>query len=248
MKYLPLLVILLASCRLYQPLFVNESPQVPCVNESVQIQEEMSPLSPSPIEQQVQSTLPQWVVLSKGAVELWDQNENRSLSIDDQLVAERSTFAFLKVGKDAWLNNCRVNENLTVGGEGRFYKSNVGGTVKVEGDIYAQCSTFAQIVDSNGDVTAVDTVFNDLLQAKAEIIDLTNVQAETIFIKATGPYYDKQLVYLKGNTLIKGDIIFESERGRVICNNGCVVYGCILGGRKIQSYENERIRIQNGWR
>lgn len=192
--------------------------------------------------------LPQWVVLSKGAVDLSDQVEERSISTKDQLGADRCTFAALQIGKDAWLHSSRVADSLTIGGDARFYGSRISGAVNVQGGIHSHHSNFSAAVECGADITAVDTVFDDLLQAKAEIIDLTNVKAKSIFVKATGPYYDKQLVYIKGNTVIEGDVIFESERGRVIYDINSQVLGSIRGGHAIPSYECDRIILESNWK
>jgi|GEM_PF-3989413 len=189
--------------------------------------------------------VPQVLVLSVGAADLRDLDEGKSIVTHDQLGADRCHFPSLQIGKDAWLHATTVDGRLTIGGEGRFYGAKVGGEVCVGDDLFACHSHFYEAVHVEGDVTAVDTHFNGLLCATAEIIDLTDVRAQSIYVKATGPYYDKQLVYIKGNTCIAGDITFESERGRVIFDIHTRVEGTIKGGHALPSYECDRIILES---
>lgn len=189
--------------------------------------------------------LPKHLVLSIGPADLKDQWEGHSISTHDQLGADRCAFSALQIGKDAWLHATTVAERISVGGDARFCGSRIAGPVCVQGTIHATASHFSDIVDAGGDVTAVNTTFCGLLQAKAEIIDLTDVKAQSIYVKATGPYYDKQLVYIKGNTVIEGDVIFESERGRVIYDIHARVKGSIRGGHELPSYECDRIILES---
>lgn len=189
--------------------------------------------------------IPRCIVLSGGPTDIKDQKDEQSIITQDQLGADRCVFHSLKVGKDAWIHATTINENITVGGEARFYGSRVQGETQVEGKLHAHCAQFSSCVDVGDDVTAVETTFCGGLQAKAEIIDLTNVKAQSIFVKATGPYYDKQLVYIKGNTVIEGDVIFESERGRVIYDFNAQVKGSIRGGHALPSYECGRIILES---
>lgn len=205
-------------------------------HKSVVVQEEEKPY------------IPKYLVLSVGAVDLKDQKEGQSILTHDQLGADRCEFHSLQVGKDAWIHATTIADKIEVGGEGRFYGSRVRGEAKIEGKLYAHCAQFSSCVDVGDDVTAVDSVFQGTLQAKAEIIDLTNVKAQSIFVKATGPYYDKQLVYIKGNTVIEGDVTFESERGRVIYDIHSQVKGSIRGGHSIPSYECDRMILESNFR
>lgn len=194
---------------------------------------------------QEQPYIPKYLMLSVGPANLKDQKEGHSIVTEDDFGADRCEFHSLKIGKEAWLHATTVAENVIAGGEARFYGSKVKGSVHVCGQLHAQCSQFSGCVDVEDDVIAVDTVFCGLLQAKAEIIDLTNVKAQTIYVKATGPYYDKQLVYIKGHSVIAGDVIFESERGRVIYDINSQVLGSIRGGHAIPSYECDRIMLES---
>lgn len=227
-----LAMILLASCRMYKVQQVQPVMEEPVVEKPVP-------------EENLKPRVPQVLVLSVGAADLRGLDEGRSIITHDQLGVDRCHFPSLQIGKDGWLHATTVDGQLTIGGEGRFYGTKVGGEVCVGDDLYACHSQFQGAVDVEGDVIAVDTQFNGPLSATAEIIELTDVQAQSIYVKATGPYYDKQLVYIKGTTCISGDITFESERGRVIFDINTRMEGTIKGGHALPSYECGRIILES---
>lgn len=178
-----------------------------------------------------------WVATTLGPVELEEAWVTKGVITDDYLAAENSDIAGLKVGTHAWIKNSTVRGSAQIGTIARFYDSQVQGQLTVGEDLDAHDSIFYGPVTVGGLVTAICSNFEQELAAPSEIICLSGSETKTIRVYSCGLYYDPQVVRLSEGSQVKGDIIFESGRGRVVIDASSKLHGKIYGGQIIHPFK-----------
>ena len=109
-----------------------------------------------------------------------------------------------------------IDNDLEVNGSLKATETKVSGKTKVDGNLDASRSSFSDIEISSWQCT------------------LRNSKAKNIFIKKTK---DKsQRIYLKGKTIIEGNITFESGNGKVIFSNEAKVKGKVQGASVVNGF------------
>ena len=116
---------------------------------------------------------------------------------------------------------CIVKKNiyneLELNGSLKGTKINVYGNTKVGGNL--------EVCESS---------FKDIETSSWQCI-LTNSKAKNIFVKKTKD--ESQKIYLKGKTIIEGNIIFESGNGEVIFSEDARVEGKVQGASIVNAYD-----------
>jgi len=102
-----------------------------------------------------------------------------------------------------------IEDDLTVSGSLTGNEIKVSGKTKIDGNLNASESSFSDIEVASCECT------------------LTNSKAKNVFVKKNK--HESQRIYLNGNTVIEGDIIFESLNGKVICSGEAKVLGKVQG-------------------
>jgi hypothetical protein len=169
-----------------------------------------------------------------GSLELDHVNVSHRIFNDQSLNANNSHIGGFCIGDKVRLCGCFVYEDSEIGKEGLVYGTEIFGNLIINGSLTAQNSVFHQNVTVFGDVDAQDSCFEEELKATAEFVCMNNVAAHDVCICAIGPY-TLQVVYLKNQSVIHGDIYFPSGQGRIILDATSHIEGQIYGGCIIQS-------------
>lgn len=176
-------------------------------------------------------------VNTDGPIELDSAWITGGVMTEEWLTADCSEIASLCIGGKAWIRDSKINGMSSLGDTARLYDSEFCGELAIGGELFSQGTTFHAPVTVCGDVTAERCCFEQLLTAKAEIIRLSNTDAACIYVEATGPYYDPQVIRLAKGSVVYGDIVFESGRGKIVMDNSSAICGCIYGGHIIKPFD-----------
>jgi len=122
----------------------------------------------------------------------------------------------------------------------------VRGKVSVNGNLKAQNATIGFLVcnghanlqdcvifgtsEVKGFMNAAKTEFQAGIIAGTQKIYLTDCATESLTIKDVSWAIGPQSVELKGNTVVKGSIIFESNKGVVYLSDQSRILGKVIGG------------------
>ena len=118
-----------------------------------------------------------------------------------------------------------------VDGSALLIDSVIHGDLWVRGRALLRHSVVEGTTEMCGTLEACSSVFQDRIQAAADIIDLSNVCAPCIYVFPYGDCCGLQVVKLTNCTHIDGDIIFESGEGRVLIDYTSSINGSVFGGK-----------------
>lgn len=153
---------------------------------------------------------------------------------DESLTSLSSDIGGVCVGGNAWICDSHIRGSAHIQKELQIFDSEVLGDLFVGEELRASGVKFASDVTVEGNVTAQNTVFEGTLTATADIVCLSHTQAKLIRIKDCGPYWDKQIVRLRQESVVEGDIIFESGRGRLLMDDCSRFKGTLCGGQFVE--------------
>ena len=149
------------------------------------------------------------------------------------------------------VSNTTITENLKINGEAILRKNTKAKkTLVINGKLDASDTIFdselfshgtAKISDSrfknkthfSGNTTAVDSQFFTTLTLLSQKSVFSNCKFDTITIKKIPYVKQTQSLYLKKGSIVFGDIIFESNNGKVYLDSSSTIKGKIDGGEKI---------------
>lgn len=149
--------------------------------------------------------------------------------MDGALSAKKVTFADVQVNGSSELINSTVKGQMNIDGglnveQGEFEALNVNGGVSL-----SQAHIKGEAV-INGGLIARDTSFEKHLSVAAEKIEFDNVKLLSLHVQCVGKRAKMQQVLLKGNTLVKGDIVFDGK-GKVLMETGAKIQGTVKNGK-----------------
>jgi hypothetical protein len=178
-----------------------------------------------------------WINTCGGSITLFNSIAFEGVSTDQDVDAECSSIGKVWSGGELWTNQTNISGDACVGCSARIKCSDICGTLWTGGDLHAEESSFYQDVSICGNVSAECCEFNGTLSTCSEIITLSNVTANDIYVYPRGPSFDIQILYLKNDTVVHGDVYFASGRGKVLRQPSCLIEGDIYGERELSPYE-----------
>lgn len=121
-----------------------------------------------------------------------------------------------------------TNGSLTA--ENAIFESNVfiNGNARLTNLLIKKQSYFS------GNMSALSCLFQDIINLFVNESSFSNSEIETIKIPAFNNKKIIQKIYLTHNTIIHGDIIFDSGCGEVYIDNSTTIHGNIVGARVIE--------------
>jgi hypothetical protein len=126
------------------------------------------------------------------------------VTLDGTTVLEKTEIAGMLNAKEVYLNTLKVSGKVSL------YNSQIKGTAKISGMLDAQQSKFYQKIDISSDMTHLSASYSRDIQ-----------------ISRGG---DRQVLCLKDNTIIDGNILFTSNRGVVVIDRSSKINGRVDGG------------------
>lgn len=157
-----------------------------------------------------------WINTSGGSIDLNLVTVTNGLTTDQELFAECSNLPRLTIGKGAWIQNSVVKGEASVG-------------TKTQGNLTVKDTFFEGPVTVNGNVLAERAHFDASIEAYSSIICLSKSETGPIEVRRV-KNCPRPIVHLCDNTLIDGNIWFESENGIVIVDETSYVNGGVIGG------------------
>ena len=160
-----------------------------------------------------------WIDTTCGSIELKDATVTLGIRTDQDLFAENSDMGSLNIGKNAWLKNCRVDGKVLIGEERC-------------GQLKAEETLFEGPIEVDGNIIAENCIFRSPIETRySHIICLTATDTQSIEVYSTGiGINNRPMVKLSCDTLVDGDIWFESDNGLVIVDETSYVNGSVIGG------------------
>lgn len=151
------------------------------------------------------------------------------------------------------VSNMVITEKIKVNGEAILGQGTLVKEVMViNGSLKAQGVTFEAEMFANGkaDISQVKLQGNAHFSGKvtasdcqsfekfilfAQKTDFSNCHFQDLLIKKNPYFNTKQIIRLKNNSVVNGDITFESGNGEVYLDNSSQVKGEVHGGKKVYS-------------
>jgi hypothetical protein len=156
---------------------------------------------------------------------------NGSYKVSDTVVTEK-----LKINGEAVLGQGTVVKEMMV-----INGSLKAQGVKFEAELFANGNADIKQVrlqadaHFNGNLNASDSEFFKKFYALSQQSDYSNCQFKDIVIKKNPYINTKQIIRLMNNSIVNGDVIFESGKGEVYLDANSQIKGEVHGGRKIYS-------------
>ncbi|AIL13212.1 hypothetical protein IM40_06390 [Candidatus Paracaedimonas acanthamoebae] len=168
-------------------------------------------------------------LMVNGSAVLEESQVKGKTAVDGALTAKKVTFADVQVNGGAELTNSTVKGQTNIDGglnvqQGEFGALNVNGGVSL-----SQTYIKGEAV-INGGLVARDTSFEKHLSVAAEKMEFHHAKLSSLHVQNTGKRVKVQQVLLKGNTLVKGDIMFD-ENGEVLMEAGAKIQGTVKNGK-----------------
>jgi hypothetical protein len=126
-------------------------------------------------------------------------------------------------------NGTKVNEVLKITGNLLTQKATLH-EIDAEGDVRLTDSTIASRTQIVGSLQAKGSSFNDTIAFTGQKALFTDCKIKGITIRRDMAFKAKQVLELKGNTIISGPIIFEGGGGVVLLYPGSKITGTVTGG------------------
>jgi cytoskeletal protein CcmA (bactofilin family) len=221
------LAALLSSCS-----YFNKAPRV--VEKIVLVDEGPTSFRASRGEAVYDREAYSYLNTAEGPLNLNHTTVTHRVLTDESLTALSSDIGGVCVGENAWICDSSIRGSAHIQKELQIYQSEVLGDLFVGKELVASEVHFAEDVTVEGNVTAQNSTFEGTLTATADIVCLSHTQAKSIRIKDCGPYWDKQIVRLRQESVVEGDIIFESGRGRLLMDDCSRFKGTLSGGQFLE--------------
>lgn len=118
--------------------------------------------------------------------------------------------------------------------DGNFYCENAKtGMLLIEGSATIISSTIGSRAAIQGSLSVHDSEFIENLEFTGKKLEISSSVLNSIFIFAP-ENFDKELILeLSKNTLLKGSVIFQGARGKVLLKDKSQIRGQIVGGERI---------------
>ena len=142
----------------------------------------------------------------KGTISVQGKTKIREATINGSLDAKGKTY----------IEEISIGQDLNVFGPLEAEKIIIQGHSSLQGNTECKESTFQGPVTVNGLFLVKDSIFKQSLSAQAELVELDNCQTQDITV-ADNNSGKPQIVKLKGNSLIQGNITFTNKvQGNVV--------------------------------
>lgn len=160
---------------------------------------------------------------SKGEVDSAEANGNAmvigtiingDLTVNGQLTANDAKLTSVTVNGAMTLENSRIAKNLIVRGSAFIKNSKIKGTTIMYGHMVAEDTTF-------GGEVAISATHVSLTKCQTQEIHINKSKAKTETLELD-------------NTIVDGDVIFESKKGSIIMCNDAKILGEIKGGKVLE--------------
>ncbi len=127
------------------------------------------------------------------------------------------------------LDGTTVRSKLEVNGSLKAVNATIGFLVCTGYANLQECVIYGTS-EIKGFMSATKTVFQGQINASTQKIYCTDCITESITVKEAGWTIGAQSIELKGKTLVKGSIIFESNKGTVYVSDQSRILGKVIGG------------------
>lgn len=148
-------------------------------------------------------------------------------SLGAQTVEQITSSGLLK------LNGTKVTQMLRVSGSLLTQSARLH-TVEVYGEANLSQTTVEQPSTIIGYLRAQNSQFLAPLTLGAQKAVFTSCKIASLTVRKEDAFKGKQIIELKQNSLIEGDVVFESGRGEVHLYPGTQLLGTVQGGKAIK--------------
>lgn len=125
-----------------------------------------------------------------------------------------------------------VKESTEV--EGHFYCENAHtGMLLINGSAEIVSSTIGSRAAIKGELSIIDSNFIENLEFTGKKLQISSSVLNSIFIFAPEDFSGELILELDKNTLLKGSVIFQGARGKVLLKNQSQINGQIVGGERL---------------
>ncbi len=131
------------------------------------------------------------------------------------------------------LNGTSVKENIHVIGSLIAHNGEIG-SLDVVGEVNLNGTKIKHGGSIMGSFQAVRSQIEAPITILAQKTVLTHSKLAGITVKKDSAYKGKQIIELRGNSLVDGPIHFESGKGEVLVYPGSQVLGSISGGKLVK--------------
>ena len=123
-------------------------------------------------------------------------------------------------------------DSLTVQGPADIQSLKVG-DMTISGPLNINNSLISGSVIVNGPINSSNTVFQKEISVASKSLTFSNSEIQNLTIKPSTDIMNKpQIVYLKGTTVVSGNITFEEGNGIIKADKSVVIKGVIKGGTR----------------
>ncbi len=179
-----------------------------------------------------------WINTVGGSIELKQVWVSNGIMTDENLVAENSDLAGLSICGDVCTNYCYIRGNSKIGGAANFAHDTIVDQISICGQLKADDTIFIDPVSTASQVFVDNSHFEHSLFSSGRMIDLIQSTAKDIIVLCNRSLlHDSQILRLTKNTIVDGDVYFESGRGIVLIDPSSCILGYIEGGRPVQCDE-----------
>lgn len=164
-----------------------------------------------------------------GSADLKESRVKGKANVNGALTAKKVTFGDIRVNGGVEIINSTINGQAKIDG-GLTVDQGELGALHVNGGVNLSKAYIKGEATIHGAVVAKETTFEKHLSVTAERIEFQNVKLSSLAVKSPGKTRGVQQVFLKGNTLVKGDIVFD-ENGEVLMEPGAKIQGTVKNGK-----------------
>lgn len=179
-----------------------------------------------------------WINTVGGSIELKQVWVNNGIMTDENLVAEYSDLTGLSICGDVCTHYSFIRGNSRIGGVANFTHDTIVDQISICGQLNAHDTIFIEPVSTANQVFVDKSHFENSLFSFGRMIDLIQSTAkDIIFLCSRNSSHDSQILRLTKNTIVDGNVYFESGRGIVLIDPSSCILGFIEGGRPVQCDE-----------
>ncbi len=121
---------------------------------------------------------------------------------------------------------------LTVQGPTSIYNKSKLGSVSINGPLTIKNSRVSSDLIVNGPIFASHSVFMGKISVSSTKLTFKDCNLQTLKIRPAHSFgNNQQVLYLKGNTIVNGDISFMTGNGKIIKDASVVIKGNIYGSK-----------------
>lgn len=173
-------------------------------------------------------------IINTGGVRLKGTQVTNQVLVTGSFKAENAKLNEATITGSTEMNLSDVSNNMQVTGSTKSIDSKYHGPFVVTGKFSSVNDTFEQPVSITGQLDSESTTYKDKLSVTAKEIGFVGVNAADVIIHQSSSTNPKQSLYLRENTQITGNIIFEGGNGMVFLSGGSAVAGEIRGAEVYQ--------------